>query len=1110
MQESLTVYRASAGSGKTFRLAVEYIKMLIQNPTNFRNILAVTFTNKATEEMKMRILGTLYGLSRGLESSNDYLEAIRKDTKFDEETIRNNAGLALVMIVHSYQYFRVETIDSFFQSVLRNLARELGLNANLRVELNDKQVEEESVDQMIESLEESDRVLTWIMEFINQNMQDDKSWNVISELKIFGRNIFLDEFKDNKKAMDQRYAEKDFFKNISSKLYAIKKDSENFFNDIASSFRKIESRYSLTVDDYKYTKSGAWTYFKKIEDGKYSDGELLGKRFLDALDNPNAWLSKKNSPAGQDLTDLAQKSEQDRGHYALQYYSALFTLQNLYKIRLLRYIDESVEQKNKELNRFLLSNTQTLLAGMISDTDSPFIYEKIGAQIHHIMIDEFQDTSRTQWKNFLVLLKECMSKASGKDNGIAENLIVGDVKQSIYRWRNSDWRLLNNIDRTFQQGEVLTQPMEINYRSTRNVVYFNNDFFIFANQAEARLLENEVSKIAHADKSLLEQAKEIERAYAGLKQEVPDSKPAEGYVEIELFPQKAKDDGPSYDERILAKTKDIIEDLVYNQHVALKDIAILSRSRSDITHIVDYFMGLPDNKIKFVSDEAYRLKASPAVNIIITALRIIADPTNLYYTALAAHLYQEYKLGNENNLIEMAAPQKKQPKDDDESQEKENVYLQHLVSFLPDHFYDHISSTAAQPLIDMVEEIKSKFGLNDWANQSAYLCFFSDQLTSYLENNPGNVADFLKFWDETLNQKSITDSQSNGIRLLTIHQSKGLEFKYVLIPYCDWPLEKYNDTLWTNPKESPYNELIRVPVVFQQKLVNSIYARDYETEHQQVIVDNLNLLYVAFTRARNGLYVMGKRRPKAKKGEAQKWNVRSYIIEDYLNQKNVKESDDGSLFYSTGCQVSNQPKSTAKKKDELPNIFEMEPEPLPVEIKPEHHKVVFIQSNQSKQFFDNGQAEPDEDNDYIRLGDILHQLFSTIVTEDDVDAKLAEFEFNGLINNKFINRDQVVSQVKKAFLNPQVKEWFRPGLRLMNECNILSTNPKDGTLKTDRPDRVMIDGNNAVVVDFKFGKVEAEHESQVQRYMSLLQQMGYKEVKGYVWYVFLDCILEVH
>ena len=492
MIQSLTIYRASAGSGKTFRLAVEYIELLIQNPMGFRNILAVTFTNKATEEMKMRILGQLYGLAKSLPPSDDYLRAIMDDTSFDEKTIRARSQTALMLILHNYQYFRVETIDSFFQSVLRNLARELGLNANLRVELNDRQVEEESVDRMIESLHANDKVLKWIMEFINQNMADDKSWNVISELKSFGMNIFKDDFKDNREEMDRRFSAPDFFKDISSTLFAIRKTAEDHFKGIADEFHAIVDKYGLKTDDFKFKGSGAWTYFKKLGNGAYTDSELLGKRFLEAMEHPEAWLGAKGlTAAGEELSALAQKSERTRKEYARSYYSALFTLQNLYKIRLLRYIDESVDKRNKELSRFLLSNTQTLLAGMIKQSDSPFVYEKIGAQIQHIMIDEFQDTSRIQWKNFKVLLGESMAKAPKDDDGISQNLIVGDVKQSIYRWRDGDWKLLNNIEGEFNPGELNAQPMKVNYRSSRNVVVFNNSFFAFANRAEAERLRGE-------------------------------------------------------------------------------------------------------------------------------------------------------------------------------------------------------------------------------------------------------------------------------------------------------------------------------------------------------------------------------------------------------------------------------------------------------------------------------------------------------------------------------------------------------------------------------------------------------------------------------------------
>ncbi|MGI6222881.1 MAG: UvrD-helicase domain-containing protein [Prevotella sp.] len=1113
MLQPLTIYRASAGSGKTFRLAVEYIKLLIQNPMSYRNILAVTFTNKATEEMKMRILGQLYGLANGLDTSSDYLKAIMKDTSFDEKTIRDKSRIALTLILHNYQYFRVETIDSFFQSVLRNLARELGLNANLRVELNDKQVEEESVDQMIESLEAHDKVLSWIMDFIHQNMADDKSWNVINELKSFGMNIFKDDFKDNKKEMDQQFAQKDFFKNIYQRLNDIRTEAEKHFKDIAQTFYEIEEQYGLTVDDFNYKGSGAWTYFKKLDNGVYTDSELLGKRFLTACENPQTWLKDKGLiEAGEKLTELANKSEKTRKQYSKLYYSALFTMQNLYKIRLLRYIDDSVNQKNKELNRFLLSNTQTLLAGMIDESDSPFIYEKIGTQIQHIMIDEFQDTSRTQWKNFKVLLNESMAKAPKVQDGISENLIVGDVKQSIYRWRNGDWKLLNNIEDEFNKNELNSQSMGVNYRSSRNVVEFNNSFFEFANLAEAKRLEEEVGQLEQTvsedeKKQLAVQAKEITKAYESLRQEVPDSKPREGYVDIRLIPEKTNDESISYDDQILEMLKDTIDSLINEQHVDMKDIAILSRSRSDISHIVDYFMGLPDNHIKMVSDEAYQLQASPAVNLIITAMRVISNPKDVYYVALLTHLYQSFRHGNQQDLINMAMPVVKD----------KDSYLNHFISLLPKGFYDEIASIGALPLIDMAEKIKTMFNLTAWNSQAAYLCYFSDQLSNYVENNAGSVDDFLRLWDENLSTKSISGSESNGIRLLTIHQSKGLEFKYVIIPYCDWTLERYEDTLWTTPSEKPYSELVKVPVKFQKKLLESIYAYDYETEHQQIIVDNLNLLYVAFTRAKKGLYVMGKRKPEKKKTDDEdKWNCRSYIIEDYLTQEKANlpkgtfvDFPDGELHFKMGHPIEETKNQEVKAEQPTANVFERKPEPQNVLVESSHHAVVFLQSNQSRRFIEGEIDEGKKEAEFIDLGNVLHELFSTIATMDEVEPKLDEFEFNGIIDSKVVPRKKVLDSVRKAFENPDVQEWFKPGLTLMNECNILSIDPVTGVQHTDRPDRVMIDGQKATVVDFKFATPIEDHVWQVRRYMNLLRKMGYTDVKGYLWYVFRDEIKPV-
>ena len=218
MVKPLTVYKASAGSGKTFTLAVEYIKLLVQNPTSYRNILAVTFTNKATEEMKMRILSQLYGISQGLDDSKSYTDRILALTGLPINTIKERAGIALRLLLHNYNYFRVETIDSFFQSVLRNLARELDLTANLRISLNDTQVEEQAVDQLIDSLTHTDRMLQWLLSYIMEKINDDHSWNIIGQVKQFGKTIFRDYYKANRKELGNVISQKGFMEEYTKQL----------------------------------------------------------------------------------------------------------------------------------------------------------------------------------------------------------------------------------------------------------------------------------------------------------------------------------------------------------------------------------------------------------------------------------------------------------------------------------------------------------------------------------------------------------------------------------------------------------------------------------------------------------------------------------------------------------------------------------------------------------------------------------------------------------------------------------------------------------------------------------------------------------------------------
>ena len=285
MVKPLTVYKASAGSGKTFTLATEYISLLVENPMNYRTILAVTFTNKATEEMKMRILSQLYGIWKQLPDSDKYLKKVQEKTGLNAEVISQRAGIGLSNLLNNYNFFRVETIDTFFQSILRNMARELDLTTNLRIGLNDYQVEELAVDQLIADLSTTDAMLQWILQYIMDNISDDKSWNVIGQIKQFGRHIFSDAYKDVGRCLEEKLAEPGFFDQYTTRLRELRQSAEDCMKQFADAFFAILDDESLTVDDFLYGKAGVCGFFVKLRQGQFDEG-IVGKRVTDSVGDP--------------------------------------------------------------------------------------------------------------------------------------------------------------------------------------------------------------------------------------------------------------------------------------------------------------------------------------------------------------------------------------------------------------------------------------------------------------------------------------------------------------------------------------------------------------------------------------------------------------------------------------------------------------------------------------------------------------------------------------------------------------------------------------------------------------------------------------------------------
>ena len=1037
MVKPLVVYKASAGSGKTFTLAVEYIKLLVSDPTAYRQTLAVTFTNKATAEMKQRILSQLYGIWRGLDDSKAYSDKVCQELGITPQQASQRAGIALQLLLHNYSYFRVETIDSFFQSVMRNLARELDLTANLRIGLNDQQVEEQAVDQLIESLTATDLLLQWLLKYIMDTIGEDRSWNIIGQIKQFGKTIFRDFYKQERNRLEKVSNDKDFFDRYQRQLRQKRDEASQRMHTIADTFFDTISAEGLTTDDFARKRSGVCSIFLKIKEGKDFNEDILTTTVLDARGDPSKWYTKSSKNAQlihtlveTKLNSLLSQAVDEQPRQWKIYKSATLTLKHLSQLRLLGSIEAKVNELNKEANRFLLSDTQQLLHDLVKGSDSPFIFEKIGTQLEHIMIDEFQDTSTVQWQNFKALMEEAMSHEH------TGNLIVGDVKQSIYRWRSGDWRLLANITDQFDNAaqRIDIKPLDTNYRSSTNIIRFNNAFF------------TEAAKMDEID------------AYGDVEQKWPKGKADSGAVSIHLLP------AADYRQATLSKVVEHIERL-RAQGIAENQIAILVRTNALIPMVADYVMEQCPS-ISMVSDEAFRLDASPAVQVIIQALTLLVHPDNRIAEAFLA-----------------------------------KTCSGHIDGPLPEAFTLQRDSLLRLPLYELTEQLYVIFGLHTMPEQSGYLCAFYDEVANCVSEQAADIHAFLKEWDATISSKTIQCPQVNGIRILSIHKSKGLEFGHVIIPFCDWRME-HSDILWCRPQEEPFNQLPLAPIDYSQKgMYGTIYEHDYNEEHQQNMVDNLNLLYVAFTRAIDSLCVIGKRNAIK--------TSRSALIEQVLPGITLEgaalsgiENTEEPIEFSFGQIVAIPKKS---EKAETANPFLRTSTPIPIAIEVYQQKTVFRQSNQSRNFAQANDDEQAQQSNYIQMGNILHNVFAHIRTADDIDNALKQMELDGVIYDQHLTRQRIEDMIRKRLAHPKVADWFSPKWTLYNECTILLP---DGQER--RPDRVMTHDGMTVVVDFKFGSPRDEYHDQVREYMHLLSQMGHTRIQGFLWFVYSNQIIEVN
>ncbi len=1079
----LLVYKASAGSGKTFTLAVEYIKLLIINPRAYRQILAVTFTNKATAEMKERILTQLYGIWKEDPTSDAYLKRIKEDlnpSSPPDKELRQRAGMALQYMLHDYSRFRVETIDSFFQSVMRNLARELELSPNLNIELNNADVLSDAVDSMIEKLTPSSPVLAWLLDYINERIADDKRWNVSSEVKSFGRNIFDESYIERGEGLRLKLRSPETIKLYRDVLREMETDALEQMKGFYDQFEGELDGHALVPEDLKGGARSIGSYFRKLRDGRLTDKDVLNATLQNSLADAKNWATKTSSRkdeiirlAETSLIPLLQDAERLRPQKSRTINSCRLSLQHLNKLQLLNHIDEEVRTLNREHNRFLLSDTNALLHKLVHEGDSSFVFEKIGANIRNVMIDEFQDTSRMQWDNFRLLLLEGLSQG-------ADSLIVGDVKQSIYRWRNGDWGILNSLGRNQSKPQfcdtspqlsfpfpVRVETLKVNRRSETNVINFNNCLFTAAVDYLNSLHLKELKKECFP----------LKRAYADVVQESPktDSK---GYVKVSFIePDKEQD----YTQKTLSAMGEEVQRLL-SEGVKLNDITILVRKNKNIPPIADYFD--KELHLPVVSDEAFRLDASLAICMLIDALRYLSNPEE---KIAKASLITNYKL-------QITGGDKAEPAD------WHDILTADARTALPAEFVSRMDELRLMPLYELLEELFTLFNMGSIEKQDAYLFSFFDAVTEYLQNNSSDLDGFIRYWDETLCAKTIPSGEMDGIRIFSIHKSKGLEFHTALIPFCDWKLENetYNQLVWCTAPEPPYNAIDLVPVNYSSTMAESVYRQDYLNERLQLWVDNLNLLYVAFTRAGKNLILWSKKDQKGTMAE---------LLSAALPQ--VAQAGEGSWDEEESIYESGEiyPSEEENDNSQALNKLAQKPVKLPVHMESMRHDIEFRQSNRSADFIA-GVDEAKSSRRFINRGRLLHTLFSAIETEEDIDDAISRLVFEGIIG-RTETEEEIRELTLRAFSQPQIKDWYSGSWQLFNECDIIWQ--ENGELRNRRPDRVMMRSGTIVVVDFKFGKPNKKYNKQVQGYIDLLIRMGYdaNTISGYLWYVEEEIIKKV-
>ncbi|TYB30401.1 MAG: hypothetical protein FXF47_09700 [Candidatus Mcinerneyibacterium aminivorans] len=1037
---SFNLYKSSAGSGKTYTLVKEYLKLVLKSPSKFKNILAITFTNDAAGEMKLRIIEKLKEFSKGEKSSLS--GDILNELKIDEQKLKINSKKVLNSILHSYSDFAVMTIDSFVYKIIKTFSVDLDIPLNFDVDMDISNLTQKIIDNLIDKAGENNYIGEMLTNYALSKINSKNSWNIDSELFKMGKESFREKNIDNLRFLLNEEFDNKFWKKLIEYVREQINSYRKHINSLAQNGVDIIEKSDITYKDFSYKKRGNGYRFYKLSKANTPDELDIGSRFRKS----DKWIAKKVKKKKphkyKKLQKVVQELEILRENIVnfvdkneKKFLSHFLILKNIYSQAILHKFEEEVQKYKRENNIIPISDFGKKVERLINKEIIPFIYSRIGSKYDNYLIDEFQDTSRLQWENLFPLIEDSLAVNNF-------NMGVGDGKQAIYRWRAGDLEIMESEVPELFKNRLKIKKLNSNYRSKATIVNFNNKFF------------SNINEYFDTSDSLFEKLYNEEN----VKQNIINKE--KGYVQIKKLNLDDMNK-PQKDAQIIKNLVNDIKNIIKkDNNYSPEDIAILVRKNKEGSLITEELF---QEGIDVVSSDSLLLKNSKVIRFIISVLKYISRKEDI---ALLNIYYFYNKKIKDDSLFEDSLDLSKYDRDS-------------LKEELPDRFINNIRHLSQKPIYEIVEEVINIFNLFKY--YGGFLQGFLDVLFEYSLKNRGDITSFLNWWEDNKDSNKcshVIPETKNAVTVSTVHKAKGLEFPVVFIPF-EWKLSESSgsnvDSIWVNYDIFENGSTFPFLIDLTKDAKKSCFKDYYLREKEKSIIDNINLLYVAFTRPKSRLYIY------TKNSNSGRLKNTYHLINKVIKEKNIQFECEDNIYY-LGKKLSKSKKEQIEMEKSISNVNSS------------HWRNKITIRRRAKNLW---KLDKTAINEKIDWGILLHSTLERIEYAEDLDDAVREMVREGYISSS--KKEEMKNKLLEIFeikeKDVKVKDWFEKKYRIINEKNILTEKEEY------RPDRLVFGEGAVKIIDYKTGKIRKKDVKQIEKYSDLLLKMGYNNIEKYLLYI---------